>query len=79
MAMGMTLMQQTYQRLTENYDENTAQRARAIHGIYCDALRGAQHSGKELSVAVMNSRVVPEAEKDYLQYIELVQRAISNQ
>ena len=77
--MGMTLMQQTYQRLTENYDENTAQRARAIHGIYCDALRGAHDSGKELSIAVMNSRVSPEAEQDYLQYVELVQRAISNQ
>jgi len=77
--MGMTLMQQTYQRLIENYDSSTAQQARAIHGIYLDALRGAQDCGKEISLVVMNGHVAADAQQDFRQYVDLVRRVISNQ
>ena len=77
--MGMTLMQQTLQRLLEQYDDNTAQQARAVHGIYLDGLRGAPHCGKELSMVIMNSNIQPQAREDFLQYCDLVRRVVSNQ
>jgi MoaA/NifB/PqqE/SkfB family radical SAM enzyme len=79
MAMGMTLMQQTYERLQDNYDVITADTARVIHGIYLDALRGARDCGKEISLVVMNGHVAAEAQDDFRQYVELVRRVISNQ
>jgi hypothetical protein len=78
--MGMTLMQQTYHKLCENYDAETAAVAQQVHKIYTEALQGDTTSGDRLRKLAPTMRVTTaEAREDMTQYVGLVQRVISNQ
>lgn len=77
MVMDTILMQQTFQRLLGQYDHKTARQARIVHSIYLDGMRGVPDCGKELSMVIMNSNIVPEARGDFLQYCDFVRKSIS--
>ena len=78
--MGMTLMQQTYHKLCESYDAETAAMAEQVHKIYTEALQGDTTCGSRLNKLAPAVRVTSvEARDDMTQYVALVQRVISNQ